>query len=186
MTDRDENGRFLPGNRFWEARSSAGPKPKFSRAEDLWEACCEYFEWNEENPLQEGKLTSYQGVSEVVAVPKMRAMTISALCMYLDVSHSQWIQWRENRTDLQEVISRAEEIIKRQKFEGASADLLNPNIIARDLGLRDKSHVEHSGTLDINAEAAAAEDKLGAALAAEGATDLAEQSDTDGEDSPKL
>jgi hypothetical protein len=31
-----------------------------------------------------------------------------------------------------------EEIIRTQKFEGASADLLNPNIIARDLGLADK------------------------------------------------
>lgn len=30
MADRDEAGRFLPGNRFWEARSSAGPKPKFA------------------------------------------------------------------------------------------------------------------------------------------------------------
>jgi len=29
-------------------------------------------------------------------------------------------------------------VIYRQKFEGASADMLNPNIIARDLGLADK------------------------------------------------
>ena len=37
------------------------------------------------------------------------------------------------------VIREAEEIIRRQKFEGASADLLNANIIARDLGLADKA-----------------------------------------------
>lgn len=35
----------------------------------------------------------------------------------------------------------AEEIIRRQKFEGAAADLFNPNIIARDLGLADKSEL---------------------------------------------
>ena len=36
-----------------------------------------------------------------------------------------------------------EQIIRTQKFEGAAAELLNPNIIARDLGLADRS--EHSG-----------------------------------------
>lgn len=40
-----------------------------------------------------------------------------------------------------------EEIIRTQKFEGASADLLNPNIIARDLGLAEKQ--EHSGKLEL-------------------------------------
>ena len=39
--------------------------------------------------------------------------------------------------------SQVEDIIRTQKFEGASAELLNVSIIARDLGLADKS--EHSG-----------------------------------------
>ena len=38
-----------------------------------------------------------------------------------------------------------DEIIRTQKFEGASADLLNPNIIARDLGLADKSELTGAG-----------------------------------------
>ena len=40
-----DTGRFLPGNRFWEIRSSAGPKPKFEKADDLWAARVEYFNW---------------------------------------------------------------------------------------------------------------------------------------------
>jgi hypothetical protein len=32
-------------------------------------------------------------------------------------------------------------VILDQKFTGAAADLLNPNIIARDLGLTDKKEV---------------------------------------------
>ena len=44
---RDEAGRFIAGNRFWEARSSAGPKPKFDGPEKLLAAINEYFEWNE-------------------------------------------------------------------------------------------------------------------------------------------
>jgi hypothetical protein len=39
-------------------------------------------------------------------------------------------------------------VIYEQKFTGAAADLLNPNIIARDLGLADKQdHQSSDGTM---------------------------------------
>lgn len=142
MPNRDEAGRFAPGNRFWEARSSHGAKPKFSNPDDLWAACVEYFEWNEDNPLQETKGFAFQGVVTKETFPKMRAMTIGGLCLFLDVTQKQWIEWRESRADLSEVITRAEAVIFKQKFEGASADLLNGNIIARELGLADKREVD--------------------------------------------
>jgi len=149
MADRDEAGRFLPGNRFWEARSSHGARPKFARAEDLWSACCEYFEWCETNPLHEAKAFAYEGAITMASLPKMRAMTIGGLCMFIDVSHDTWIEWRKTRSDLSEVITRSEAVIYRQKFEGASAGLLVPNIIARDLGLADKSDLNHSGSIEM-------------------------------------
>lgn len=126
------------GNQFWKARSSHGRNPIFASPDDLWEACCEYFEWVEDNPLYEDKLTSYQGVNTHEPVAKMRAMTISGLCIFIDVARRTWDDFRK-RDDFLPVVSRVEEIIRTQKFEGASADLLNPNIIARDLGLADKS-----------------------------------------------
>jgi hypothetical protein len=138
---RDDNGWFMPGNAFWKARSSAGRKPKFTDPEQLWEACCEYFEWNEANPLSEAKAFSYEGVVTVESMPKMRAMTLAGLCMFLDIDETTWRGWRTDRPDLLPVITRAEAVIFRQKFEGASADLLNPNIIARDLGLADKKEL---------------------------------------------
>ena len=62
MSERDpETGRFLPGNKFWEVRSSHGAKPKFENPDDLWSACCEYFDWVHDNPLFEDKVTSFQG-----------------------------------------------------------------------------------------------------------------------------
>ena len=143
MTDRDESGRFLPGNRFWEARSSHGAKPKFGKAEDLWSACCEYFEWVEDNPLYADNLVTFRGTATHEPVAKMRAMTIHGLCIFLDVTFETWSEWRRSRPDLSDVIARTEAIIYQQKFSGAAADLLNANIIARDLGLADKS--EHSG-----------------------------------------
>ncbi|MEO1948493.1 DNA-packaging protein [Thioclava sp.] len=147
MADRDEAGRFLPGNRFWEARSSAGPKPKFKAADDLWSACVEYFEWVEEHPLQEAKAFAYEGSVTVEALPKMRAMTLTGLCLFIDISRSTWDDWRTSRPDLSDVITRAEAVIYEQKFSGAAAGLLVPNIIARDLGLSDK--VEQTGAINL-------------------------------------
>ena len=144
MSERDpETGRFLPGNRFWEARSSHGAKPKFKSPDDLWSACCEYFEWVEANPLWEDKLVTFQGSATHEPVAKMRAMTVAGLCIFLDIDVTTWHDWKSSRSDLSQVIARAEAIIFEQKFSGAAADLLNANIIARDLGLADRS--EHSG-----------------------------------------
>lgn len=69
MTERDpNNGRFLKGNRFWEARSSHGAKPKFEKADDLWSACCEYFDWVDNNPLGGGGGRLASGASGKVIV----------------------------------------------------------------------------------------------------------------------
>ncbi len=152
MSDRDEAGRFLPGNRFWEARSSAGPNPKFEGPEPLWASCQEYFTWVEENPLHEAKAFAYEGTVKVQAMPKMRAMTIGGLCLFLDVTEQTWRDWRTTRPDLLGVISRAEAIIYQQKFTGAAADLLNPNIIARDLGLADKKELSGGMAITVTSE----------------------------------
>lgn len=140
-----KNGQFAEGNEFWKARSSAGRKPKFKTPEQLWEACLEYFDWCESHPLYEQKAFCSQGVVITAKLPKMRAMTIWGLCNFLDITFETWSNWRKSRSDLSEIITRTEHIIKQQKFEGASAELLNANIIARDLGLKDSQTREHSG-----------------------------------------
>ena len=137
------------GNQFWKARSSHGRKPKFANAEDLWAACEEYFEWVELNPVWEARPFSYQGKTTDHPVPKMRAMTLDGLCIFLGVAFETWSEWRSNRNDFSEVITRVEMIIREQKFTGAAADLLNPNIIARDLGLVEKKKID--GSLKVEA-----------------------------------
>ncbi|UAN59012.1 DNA-packaging protein [Serratia sp. JSRIV004] len=129
------------GNRFWEARSSHGRNPKFESPEALWDACCEYFEWVEANPLKETKAFAFQGVVTKEELPKMRAMTIVGLCIFLDIARSAWYTFKAME-GFSDITTRAEEIIYNQKFSGAAADLLNANIIARDLGLKEQSQVE--------------------------------------------
>ena len=152
MTDGKDpaTGRFMPGNKFWEVRSSCGANPKFETADQLRAACVEYFTWCHDNPLYADSVTTYQGTTTHEPIAKMRAFTLQGLYMFVDVSQRQWGTWRTERDDLRPVIEWAEAVIYRQKFEGAAADLLNASLIARELGLADKR--EHSGGMTVTLE----------------------------------
>lgn len=141
------------GNRFWEARSSHGRKKIFETADCMWEAACDYFVWVEDNPLEEAVV--YQGVLGEDKKPLMRAMTIGGLCIMWDTDPSYLYHFEQKLdsskdadNDFIQVIKKIRNVITSQKFEGASAGLLNPNIIARDLGLADKKdHVSSDGSM---------------------------------------
>ena len=133
------------GNKYWEFRNKHGRDYEYN-PENLWEEAVKYFEWVEANPLWESvtiqrgiKTTDKNGKEKIeyfAKAPKMRAMTISGFCLFADICEKTFANYRENKAFIQ-VITRIEKTIYSQKFEGAAATLLNPNIIARDLGLSD-------------------------------------------------
>lgn len=136
------------GNQFWKARASCGRGKLFDSPEVLWEAACEYFQWVEDNPLYETKAFAYQGVVTTEELPKMRAMTLGGLCLFLGTNQQTLLNYgtAQGYEDYFDVVKQIKEIIYEQKFTGAAAELLNPNIIARDLKL-DK---ENTGTTIVN------------------------------------
>ena len=136
--------QFQKGNKFWLARSSHGRNPIFSNPEQLRNACYEYFQWVEDNPLYEEKIFHSQGIITKDTITKMRAMTIGGLRIFLGICEQTWVNYKNN-PDFLGVVKEVEEIIHNQKFTGAAADLLNSNIIARELGLADKQQNEHTG-----------------------------------------
>ena len=144
------------GNQFWKMRSKIGRDKIFKTPDALWEAACEYFEWVESSPLWETKVAQYQGTPVEMPVAKMRAMTIEGLCLFLDVNHKYLYEF-EARLDksteegkaFSDIIDKIKTVIRNQKLEGAAADLLNPNIIARELGLKDRTETEHSGVVRV-------------------------------------
>ncbi len=136
------------GNKFWELRSKHGRDRLFSNAEDLWNAACEYFEWAQSNPLIEIDFVGKDAMQ--VEKPKMRPFTIHALCCYLDCNTVYFNHFDPPTEDFSKVITRIREIIYNQKFEGAAAGFLNPNIIARDLGLKDSSDITTNGNPIVN------------------------------------
>jgi len=145
------------GNKFWMMRSTHGREPIFANPEVLWSAACEYFEWVHNNPLQEEKLFHAQGIITKDSVCKMRAMTIQALCFFLDISDESWSDYC-SRQDFIGITTRIKKVIYSQKLEGAAADMLNANIIARELGLADKIAQETTGVIQVNTTAMSAEE----------------------------
>lgn len=136
---------FQKGNDFWKKRTTWHIDRLFETPENLWAAACEYFQWNEENPLYTEKIMSAVGGYDRVDVPKMRAMTIQGLCIFLGIASKTWYNYRD-REEYRPVCDSIQDIIYQQKFTGASAGLLNQAIIARELGLKDKK--EFSGPND--------------------------------------
>jgi hypothetical protein len=117
------------GNKFWEIRSTHGRKPIF-----------EYFEWANDTPLKEDKLFAFQGEVTRDTIDLMRPFTISSLCIFLDISDQTLADYGK-RDGFIGVVDNIKKIIYEQKFSGAATGLLNSNIIARDLGLKDKSEL---------------------------------------------
>lgn len=128
------------GNEFWKLRSKHGRDKLFEDPKTLWDAAAEYFEWCEQNPLME---VDFRGKdADRVELPKMRAFTWEGLELYLDIHSLRDYKKNPDYQEFSQVITRIEKIIYNQKFTGAAAGFLNPNIIARDLGLADKKEVD--------------------------------------------
>ncbi|WP_417444629.1 DNA-packaging protein [Joostella sp.] len=147
------------GNQYWKLRSKDGRDKIFKTPEDLSEAINDYFQWCLLNPILESQVVKGRFVEEdekdgevikivknfeIVEVPKMRPFTIEGMCNYLDIS-VEGFKLYEKRNDFIGVTTRARQIIYNQKFEGAASNQLNPNIIARDLGLIDKKDLTTDG-----------------------------------------
>lgn len=125
------------GNQFWKMRTTHGKPPLFT-PQELESACMEYIQWVEANPLIEERPFHANGVITYAKVHKMRAMTKTGLCLFLGLSDDAWDNYAE-REGYIGICARVRGLIWEQKFTGAAADLLNHNIIARELGLVDKT-----------------------------------------------
>lgn len=130
-------------NQFWKNRTVHGRDKLFSSPEVLWQEAVKYFDFCDENPLVS---RDYKGKdADSVDMYHMRAYTWSGLELFLDISSLREYKTNPAYEDFSQVITRIEKIMTTQKFEGAAAGLLNPNIIARDLGLVDQKDLTTKG-----------------------------------------
>ena len=146
--DRKPSSFIFPvGNQFWQLRSKHGRDRIFKSPALLWEAACEYFQWVVDNPLIEIDFVGKD--AERVEKPHTRPLTYEGLFSYLGVNKDYFNDFERSlegkkdglSADFSGIITHIRQTIYRQKFEGAACGFYNANIIARDLGLADKSDI---------------------------------------------
>lgn len=134
------------GNQFWKLRSKHGRDKLFETPQLLWEAACEYFKWCEDNPIE---AEDNKGTKNLNKVKFARPFTKEGFFLYVGVSDNWLSEFKKTASeDFLEVIHKIELIIRKQKLEGGIVGIYNANIIARDLGLSDKSTVEQNSTIE--------------------------------------
>src|SRR5579862_894100 len=134
------------GNQFWKLRSKHGRDKLFSNPEAMWEAACEYFNWCDAHPwFRNEPIKSGMEQGTCMKIHMARPYTIQGLCRYLHCNTAYFrtfkSQLTEKNKDFNTVIKDIEEAIYQQKFEGAAVGAFNANLIARDLGLADKTEL---------------------------------------------
>jgi hypothetical protein len=137
--------RFQEGNQLWKKRSKSGIDKIFKTPEDMWQAACEYFEYTDTRVWNK---IDYKGKDiEEVKIPTSVPYTIKGMCIFLGVNEKYFNNFERElnespeANDFRYIINTIKDIIYTQKFEGAVVGTYNSNIIARDLGLREKTDI---------------------------------------------
>jgi hypothetical protein len=130
------------GNQFWKARSSSGRHPIYANAEDLANACNEYFEFADRSPIISYKpILNRDGAIEQMETIHQRPYTIEGLCRFIGLTQDSFKNYESKGDDFLGVCKDVRECIRDQKLSGAMVGIFNHNIVARDLQLRDSSSV---------------------------------------------
>jgi|GEM_PF-411939 len=126
----------------WEGknkRAGAGRPPKFETAEELWDVCCEYFEWVENNPMYEAKLMQHKSETWWEYIPKKRPMSQQGLCRFLEISTVNWWQFKNERSEeFARVADMVENVIYEQQFSGGAVGFFNSQMISKKIGLKEQ------------------------------------------------
>jgi len=128
------------GNQFWKLRSKHGRDKLFASAELLLESACEYFEWCDENPWVALKTSSSEKGTFTEEKPTQRPYSKKGWYVYIGCSDAWLKEFKKTASeDFLLVINEIENIIDTNQWEGASVGAFNANIIARTLGLKERT-----------------------------------------------
>ena len=138
------------GNNYWQFRGKHGRDFKYT-PDELWIEAVKYFKWmkkrvwNKKDPIKSGDMAG-----KLIDVPTEIPFSLQSFCLFADISTDTFRNY-ENTKDFIEVTTRIRSIVEAQQFEGATVGAFNPNIIARTLGLTDKTDITTNGK-DLNKE----------------------------------
>lgn len=144
------------GREMWrQALPKLGRPYDFPTGPDLLAAWVDYFKYNDTNPVYKvDAIRSGDRVGELVYVPIKRPYSETGFCAF----HGKGINFirqlelniigkdDDNSKELSLVLTWARNLCYADKIDGATAGVYNPIIVARDLGLKEKT--ENTGKDD--------------------------------------
>ena len=133
---------FEKGNKIWQLADpiKVGRPPLYKNPLELWNEVIRYFEWVDDNPILK---TDFKGKdADIVHYDLQRPYTWQGLYVFLGVKD---LEHYKTKDEFSEIIAHIGNIIYSNKYDGASVGIFNPNIIARDLGLMDKTDITTNG-----------------------------------------
>lgn len=143
--DTENGARFAKGNQAWQQRSKHGRNTLFESPELLLEAAAEYFKYCDSHPMFDYKPMVVDKAVEIVKVPVRIPYTMIGLVGYLGCSTNYFKEFKQRKEactpEFMAVIVGIENIIQNQQLVGAAIGHFNSNIVARLLGLVDKTEV---------------------------------------------
>lgn len=131
---------------YWKWRGNTGKPKNLKSPKQLLEAAKEYFAWVDDNPLIKNDfIKSGDMAGSIVAIPISRPYTWQGLEMWLRDKGllAKLDDYRSNKdqryTEYADILAYISQIIFDQKYSGAAVGLFNSNLIAKDLGLVDRT-----------------------------------------------
>lgn len=151
------------GNEYWQSRKKHGKPKNIETPEELWGYFCDYASRIDDNPhslleTKRGSGSTQQGAFDKEEEKEERRdfpYTWEGFEDYLFEKSiiSDLGDYRSNKEgryqDFAAIIKKIGNCIYNNKFSGAAIGIFNANIIARDLGLVDKTEQENKGSLTI-------------------------------------
>ena len=123
------------GNQFWKARSKHGRDAIFQDPKKLAESADQYFQWCVDNPIRITKMVGEKAITEILP----RVFTKEGISLFCGLCEWRLITDLKNKgDDFSLVIKEIETTIYTQKITYACVKVFDSNIIARDLGLKDR------------------------------------------------
>jgi hypothetical protein len=138
--------KFQEGNSFWKSRSKHGRDKLFATPEELLQAACDYFDYCDSNPWKTVKKVESTQYNTIEEKPTQKPYSLGGFRHYVGASESWLREFKKTcSSDFLRVIEEIENYIATQQWEGATVGAFNANIIARTLGLSDKSDITTKG-----------------------------------------
>lgn len=126
---------------IYRMRNPVG-RPRKYKPVELWEMACNYFEWCDSHPWTKYEaIKSGADAGKLIEMPLRIPYTIEGLCFFCGVEENFLRSNKENNGDYSTVIKEIYKVIENQQFTGASVGAFNSNIIARKLGLVEKTTI---------------------------------------------